>query len=135
MQFFGKWPAITRNEYGAGTLTYEGTYLSDELQRRVVQDAVKNARVADPDQDLPATVHAKHGVNQAGKRVNYYLNYSSDPQQFPYGGQRCRSADEASGRPRRKSDDPTMGRCDCRRGVSSGEFRSKKWSASADHAH
>jgi beta-galactosidase len=39
MQFFGKWPAITRNEYGAGTLTYEGTYLSDELQRRVVQDA------------------------------------------------------------------------------------------------
>jgi len=84
MQFFGKWPAITRNEYGAGTLTYEGTYLSDELQRRVVQDAVKNAGVAEPDQDLPATVHAKHGVNQAGKRVDYYLNYSSDPQQFPY---------------------------------------------------
>ena len=82
--FFGKWPAITRNAYGAGTLTYEGTYLSDELQRRVVQDAVKDAGVAEPDPDLPAAVHAKHGVNQAGKRVNYYLNYSSDAQQFVY---------------------------------------------------
>jgi beta-galactosidase len=58
---------------------------------------VKNAGVAEPDQDLPATVHAKHGVNQAGKRVDYYLNYSSDPQQFPYGGQRCRSADAGIG--------------------------------------
>src|SRR6185437_4519862 len=38
--FFGKWPAITRNQYGAGTLTYECTYLSDELQKRVVQDAL-----------------------------------------------------------------------------------------------
>jgi beta-galactosidase len=82
--FFGKWPAITRNAYGAGTLTYEGTYLSDELQRRVVQDAVKDAGVPEPDPDLPATVHAKHGMNQAGKRVNYYLNYSSDAQQFVY---------------------------------------------------
>jgi beta-galactosidase len=29
-------------------------------------------------------VHAKHGVNQAGRRVNYYLNYSSSPEQFTY---------------------------------------------------
>jgi beta-galactosidase len=45
---------------------------------------VKDAGVAEPDLDLPAAVHAKHGVNQAGKRVNYFLNYSSDPQQFTY---------------------------------------------------
>src|SRR5581483_7552928 len=29
-------PAITRNKYGTGTLTYEGTYLTDQLQREVV---------------------------------------------------------------------------------------------------
>jgi beta-galactosidase len=50
----------------------------------VVQDAVKDAGVAEPDSDLPPTVHAKHGMNAAGKRVNYFLNYSSDPQQFIY---------------------------------------------------
>ena len=27
--FFGKWPAITENQFGTGTLMYEGTYLSD----------------------------------------------------------------------------------------------------------
>jgi beta-galactosidase len=30
--FLGRWPAITENEFGAGTLLYEGTYLSDKLQ-------------------------------------------------------------------------------------------------------
>jgi beta-galactosidase len=82
--FFGKWPAITRNEYGAGTLTYEGTYLSDVLQKHVVQDALKDAGVAEPDAGIPASVHAKHGVNQVGKRIDYYLNYSSSPQQFTF---------------------------------------------------
>ena len=82
--FFGKWPAITRNQYGTGTLTYEGTYLSDELQKHVVEDALKDAGVAEPDAGLPPTVHAKHGVNQTGQRVNYYLNYSNSPEQFTY---------------------------------------------------
>jgi beta-galactosidase len=82
--FFGKWPAITRNQYGSGTLTYEGTYLSDELQRRVVLDALRDAGITTPDLDLPAPVHAKRGVNSAGRRINYYLNYSSSPQQITY---------------------------------------------------
>src|SRR5205823_682492 len=36
--FFGSWPAITRNQFGSGTLTYEGTALSDGLQQAVVLD-------------------------------------------------------------------------------------------------
>ena len=43
--FFGRWPAITRNQFGTGTLTYEGTYLSDALQQDVVRDALQDARV------------------------------------------------------------------------------------------
>ncbi len=34
--FFGRWPAITENEFGRGSLTYEGTVLSDDLQQKVV---------------------------------------------------------------------------------------------------
>jgi beta-galactosidase len=82
--FFGKYPAITRNSFGKGTLTYEGTVLSDELQTKVLLDVLQRAGVAGPDQSLPASVRAKHGTNRNGKMVHYYLNYSGDPQTFTY---------------------------------------------------
>ena len=82
--FFGKWPAITENNYGTGTLTYEGTYLTDALQKAVVEQVLQEANLTGPDQQLPAPVHVKHGVNRQGKQLHYYLNYSSDPQTFTY---------------------------------------------------
>jgi beta-galactosidase len=75
--FFGKWPAITENQFGAGTLLYEGTYLSASLQTAVLKQAVEQAGLAGPDQQQPAAVHVTHGVNRMGKRVHYYFNYSS----------------------------------------------------------
>ena len=41
--FFGKWPAITENQFGAGMLLYEGTYLSDALQTAVLKHALEEA--------------------------------------------------------------------------------------------
>jgi beta-galactosidase len=81
--FFGRWPAITRNEFGSGTLTYEGTYLSDTLQQDVVRDALVDARVGMPS-PLPPHLIEKSGVNGYGKVVHYFLNYSSAPQSFTY---------------------------------------------------
>lgn len=82
--FFGRWPAITRNRYGSGTLTYEGTYLSDDLQRRVVLSVLQLAGLTGPDQTLPSSIHVKHGINRSGKHIDYYLNYSNSAQQFIY---------------------------------------------------
>jgi beta-galactosidase len=82
--FFGRYPAITRNRFGKGTLTYEGTILSDKLQERIFLDSLKLAGVTGPDQALPGSVRVKHGVNRAGKTVHYYLNYSSSPQTLSY---------------------------------------------------
>jgi beta-galactosidase len=76
--FFGKWPAITENSFGSGTLIYEGTYLSNALQTAVLRDAVQKAGLAGPDQQLPATVHVQHGVNRTGHRIHYYFNYSGN---------------------------------------------------------
>ena len=83
--FFGKWPAITENEYGKGTLLYEGTYLSDALQAAVLKDALAKAGVKGD--DAPAKVHVQHGVNHKGKKIHYYFNYSSAEQSvnYPYG--------------------------------------------------
>jgi beta-galactosidase len=82
--FFGKYPAITRNHYGKGTLTYEGTVLSDTLQSKLLIDTLRLAGLTGPDQELPESVRVKHGVNRAGKTIHYYLNYSGSTQKFRY---------------------------------------------------
>jgi beta-galactosidase len=74
--FFGRWPAITRNDYGAGTLLYEGTFLSGALQRAVLKGELDAIGLTGSDQQLPAAVHVSHGINRMGKRLHYYFNYS-----------------------------------------------------------
>jgi beta-galactosidase len=82
--FFGKYPAIARNHFGAGTLTYEGSLLSQKLQEKVLLDVLKFAGLSGPDQQLPQPVRVKHGVNRQGKTIHYYLNYSSESQTLVY---------------------------------------------------
>ena len=80
--FFGQYPAITRNEFGKGSLTYEGTALSDKLQQAVLMGVLKEAGLLNSDQALPSSVRVKHGTNRNGKTLHFYLNYSSTPQTF-----------------------------------------------------
>jgi beta-galactosidase len=82
--FFGKYPAITRHALGKGSLTYEGTVVSDALQTKVLLDVLQRAGISGPDQSLPGSVRAKHGVNRNGRKIHYYLNYSSQEQTFGY---------------------------------------------------
>jgi beta-galactosidase len=82
--FFGKWPAITENQYGSGRLLYEGTYLSDALQAAVLKSELAKAGLAGPDQQLPAQVHVRHGINHFGELIHYYFNYSSESIKVPY---------------------------------------------------
>lgn len=82
--FFGRWPAITRNTFGAGSLTYEGTFVSEAVQRAIVLDVLKDAEVSQTSQDLPVHVREKSGVNGSGKKLHYFLNYSGTAQEFTY---------------------------------------------------
>jgi beta-galactosidase len=82
--FFGKWPAITENEFGRGTLLYEGTYLSDQLQTTILHSELQKLGLTGPDQQLSATVHVQHGVNRLGKRLHYFFNYSSAEARVTY---------------------------------------------------
>jgi beta-galactosidase len=77
-------PAITRNKYGSGNLTYEGTFLTDKLQREVVRDVLKHAGLSDADQELPEAVRVRHGRNRQGHLLYYYFNYSGQPQTVHY---------------------------------------------------
>jgi len=82
--FFGKYPAVTRNTFGKGSLTYEGTVLTEALQKAVLLDALQAAGLVGSDQKLPAAIHVKHAQNRQGKTVHFYFNYSSSPQTVPY---------------------------------------------------
>ena len=82
--FFGKYPAITENRFGKGTVTYEGTILSDELQRKVLERVLYRAQLTGPDRSLPAAVRVKHGINRAGKTLHYFFNFSANPQRVTY---------------------------------------------------
>ena len=82
--FFGKYPAITENRFGKGSVTYEGSVLSDKLQERVVARVLEEAQLMGPDQKLPAAVKVKHGVNSAGAAMHYYFNFSSAAQRVVY---------------------------------------------------
>lgn len=74
--FFGKWPAITDNTFGAGTLLYEGTWLSDGLQTAVLRSELEKLGLTGPEKEYPSAVHVQSGINRMGKWVHYYFNYS-----------------------------------------------------------
>jgi beta-galactosidase len=82
--FFAKYPAITRNAFGKGTLTYEGTVLSGKLQEQVLLDVLQKSGLTGPDQSLPPMVRVKHGQNRKGRTLHYFLNYSVETQSFDY---------------------------------------------------
>lgn len=84
--FFGRWPAITRNRCGLGTLVYEGTYLSDGLQRNVLLDVLRQLGMVGAERELPSVIHVQHGTNRHGKHLSFYFNYSGMHVSFVYPG-------------------------------------------------
>ncbi len=105
--FFGKWPAITENQFGAGTLLYEGTYLSDAIQTSVIKRAVDEAGLTSVDQQLPAAIHVQHGVNRSGKQLHYYFNYSGSEVKLNYAY--AAGTNLLDGKPVTKSQELTLG--------------------------
>jgi beta-galactosidase len=81
----GKYPAITRNRFGKGVLTYEGTYLSDVLQKKVVAEALGAAGIPLRDAALPSGIKVKHAVLADGVSVHAFFNFSAKAQTFVYG--------------------------------------------------
>ena len=81
---WGNYAAVTRNIYGKGITTYIGCVTSDTLTKKILEEAVKNAGLYGLDQQLAYPLITKSGVNQSGKRIHYYFNYSSVPKTFKY---------------------------------------------------
>ena len=80
----GRYPAVTRNAFGKGTLTYDGTLPSDALQERILGDTLGVAGVSLADSALPAGIQVRHGVLRNGRAAHFYLNFSREPREVTY---------------------------------------------------
>jgi len=83
---FGRYPAVTRNRFGKGILTYEGTYFSDALQRRALAAVLRDAGISTEAASLAAGVKVKRAVLADGSPLRAYFNFSGRPQRFLYRG-------------------------------------------------
>ncbi len=82
--YFGKYPAITINNFGKGTLLYEGTGVSDLIQEKLILQEMERAGIKSVDQNLHWPLVTKSGVNDAGNIVHYYYNYTSQKSSLVY---------------------------------------------------
>jgi len=82
--YFKEYPAVTLNAYGSGTLLYQGSLFSDEIQSKILEDALYRAKVESADHQFSWPVIAKSGTNDFGNEVHFYYNYSSDPKEIGY---------------------------------------------------
>jgi beta-galactosidase len=81
---WGKYAAITQNNYGKGTATYIGCLTSRPLMEAILTTEVKNAGLWGKEQDLHFPVIEKHGKNEQGKTIRYLFNYSAQPATIHY---------------------------------------------------
>ena len=81
--FFGKWPVITENNYGKGSLVYIASYPTQELLEKIVRtEAVKAGIISDGEYKFPIIV--KKGTNDKGRTIRYIFNYSPVSQTVAY---------------------------------------------------
>ncbi|MDO3625214.1 beta-galactosidase [Mucilaginibacter sp. BT774] len=81
---WGKYAAITQNSYGKGMATYIGCITSEAITEKVVENVIKSAGLWGANQELKFPLVVKSGINQYGKAIHYYFNYSASPAVFTY---------------------------------------------------
>ncbi|MBM7570590.1 beta-galactosidase [Aquibacillus albus] len=81
---WGKYAAITKNNFGKGVATYIACIPSEAIMAKVLENAVKDAGLWGVDQELRFPLITKKGTNQTGNTIRYYFNYSDDTLSFTY---------------------------------------------------
>ena len=82
--FFGKYPAVTENKYGKGSLIYEGCILTDEVQAKIVENKALEIGLLKKGEEIIYPIVVKSGINDTGKAIHFYLNYSGEQQKVIY---------------------------------------------------
>lgn len=83
---WGRYSAVTQNNYGKGLATYIGCYASDEYLKAILEDCLKKAELWGEEQKCSFPVIIRKGTNSFGKEIVYFLNYSNNETAVEYNG-------------------------------------------------
>ncbi len=74
--FWGGYAAVTEHEFGKGKGIYAGCHVGDACAKELVRYAAKEAGIEETAQAAEFPIVIKNGINQEGKQIHYYFNYS-----------------------------------------------------------
>jgi beta-galactosidase len=84
--FFGAYPAVMRNVFGKGSLTYLGTFPSDGLFAKILEQELEAAQIPVAPRERPGSLKVRRATTAAGRPVAFYLNFSKDRASFEHTG-------------------------------------------------
>ncbi|MFN8354100.1 MAG: beta-galactosidase [Spirosomataceae bacterium] len=81
---WGTYAAVTQNQYGKGVATYVGFITTPALTEKLVKAVLQKANLWKTEQQFAFPIIVKSGLNQQGKTIRYFFNYSGVSQQITY---------------------------------------------------
>ncbi|WP_442591760.1 beta-galactosidase [Pedobacter sp. AW31-3R] len=83
---WGTYAAVTQNNYGKGVATYIGCGINTATSEKILENVIKTAGLWGTDQELKFPLIVKSGLNDQGKKIHYYFNYSNAEKtlEYPY---------------------------------------------------
>lgn len=75
-KYWGKYAALTRNEFGSGHAWYLGTMLPKEKLKEYLLEVTEDAGIQKPKECWPLGVRS--GIGAKGQKIHFLFNYSSD---------------------------------------------------------
>lgn len=82
--YWGRYAAITHHRSGRGAVTYIAGNPTRTLTRELLEKACAEAGVTRPPVDAEFPVIVRSGVNEAGRKIHFLLNYSGKPAACTY---------------------------------------------------
>ncbi|MFX0557813.1 beta-galactosidase [Maribacter sp. CXY002] len=75
---WGKYAAVTQNNFGKGIVTYVAGMMSAELMEAILKDTLQNAGLWNDKQSVYYPIITKTGTNSDGMKIRYLFNYSPE---------------------------------------------------------
>ena len=84
---WGRYTAVAKNNYGKGSTLYLGTFFDEELLEKILRDYMTESGCTTLTDEMPHfPVILKRGINDFGKELYYYFNYSGETQTVTHQG-------------------------------------------------
>ncbi len=82
--FWKDYAAVTEHEFGKGCGIYVGCHVTPDYAKKLVNHAAERAGIAEEAQKTEFPIVIKNGINQYGRKIHYYFNYSGNAVQQSY---------------------------------------------------